>query len=261
MLLDWFVHHKRFGRYKRLLARPELELRPLGSFPRTIHIYWAQGIDEAPEVVRLCVQSWRDRNPGWRVILWDEAAANGVLDRATMPPGLKTTPYSDMLRTVLLLRHGGVWVDATVLCMKPLDAWFPVIMAQCDFFAFSRPGPDREISSWFLASRPGGYVADSLWRAVERYWRHRQVPTRVYHWYHYTFEYLVRVSPAFRREWQKAPRLSARTMITLQGRLEAGARPSADQLALERAAPMHKLTYKRHLHLDLLAEVLDDSGD
>lgn len=256
MLLDWFVHHKRFGRFKRLFDRGGTELRSLVTFPKTIHIYWAQGQDDAPEVVRLAIASWREHNQGWRFILWDEAAAHEVLDRATLAPGLKTTPYSDLLRTAILLRHGGVWVDATVLCMRPLDRWLPIIMAQCDFFAFSAPGPDREISSWFLASRPGGYIVAALWRSVCSYWRRREVPTRVYHWYHYIFEYLVRSSPSFRREWNKCPRISARTMIILQDRLAAGARPSVEELALERAAPMHKLTYKRDLQLDLLADVL-----
>lgn len=255
MLLDWFVHHKRFGRFKNLFGRRVLEARPLTTFPRVIHMYWAQGLNDAPEVVLLSIDSWKRHNPGWKLILWDERTANAVVDRSTLPEGVKTTPYSDMLRTALLMRQGGVWADATVLCMRPLDHWLPVIMAQCDFFAFSGPGTDREIGSWFLASRPNSYVVTALWRAVTAYWNRRKTPTRVYHWYHYTFEYLIRTSARFRRAWEKCPRMSAVPMISLQERLAAGSLPSADELALERAAPMHKLTYKRDLRLDLLAEV------
>ena len=30
---------------------------------------------------------------------------------------------SDMIRAFLLLKFGGIWVDASVLCLKPLSQW------------------------------------------------------------------------------------------------------------------------------------------
>lgn len=255
VILDWFVRHKRFGKFRSVLHREVLAVRPLRTFPRIIHLYWDQGFDQAPELVRACVQSWEERNLGWVVRSWDRASADAVVSFAKLPAGIKVTPYSDILRTELLRRHGGVWADATVYCTRPLDDWLLQIMAQTDFFAFSRPGPDREIASWFLASRPEGLVVSALARGVERFWRRQKAPTRVYHWFQYVFEYLDRVSRRFSREWRTAPRISAAPLLMLQGQLAGGAAPSAD-LELCRALPMQKLTHKRPLDVGKLKALL-----
>jgi hypothetical protein len=260
MIVDWFVHHKRFGRFKRLFDVPAPELRSLESFPRLLHFYWDQGLEAAPEVVRECLESWRAFNPTWTINVWDAESANRVVDRAALPKGLKTTPYSDIFRTCLLDDLGGVWIDATVMCKQPLDNWLLFVMAQCDFFAFRRPGPDREISSWFLVSRPGGRIIRELRKIVMGYWRRQVCPTRVYHWYHYLFEYLVRTSPSFRREWGKTPQLSAVPLILLQAHVANGTQPEDWEIDLFNAVPMHKLTYKRQQNLDHLKRVLRDAG-
>jgi len=256
MLADRFVYYKRFGRFKQLFGGRPLRPRSLASFPRVLHFYWDQGIDQAPGLVRECLESWQLNNPGWTFRMWDADSARRIVDRRSLPRDLKTTPYSDILRTCILDDHGGVWVDATVYCTRPLDAWLPILMAQCDFFAFRRPGADREISSWFLASRKGARIVGELRAAVTTYWKRQSRPTRVYHWYHYLFEYLVRTSARFRHEWEQTPTLSAVPMILLQDHLAADSQPQPSELDLIRAAPMHKLTYKKPQNLDQLQLIL-----
>jgi mannosyltransferase OCH1-like enzyme len=43
-----------------------------------------------------------------------------------------------LARLCLLRTHGGVWVDATVFCRRPLDEWLPEHAAS-GFFAFANP--------------------------------------------------------------------------------------------------------------------------
>jgi hypothetical protein len=250
MMLNWFVSHKRFGKFKSAFHRQMLPLHPLSSFPRVIHLYWDQGFEAAPELVRACAQSWEQQNSGWTIRLWDGAAAEELVSRSSLPEGLKITPYSDILRSEILKRLGGVWTDATVLCTRPLDSWLLLIMCQTDFFAFIRPGLDREIASWFLAARPRSAVVEALSRAVARFWSRQRAPTRVYHWFQYVFEYLDRTSPAFRQAWLAAPRIAAAPMLLLQEKLIAGEAPNAQETEVLRAMPMHKLTHKREIDLD-----------
>jgi len=256
VILDWFVRHKRFGKFKKAFHRTALPVRPLGDFPRIIHLYWDQGFDAAPELVQKCVQSWRDQNAGWEIRLWDHGQANDLVGWASLPDGLKVTPYSDILRTEILKTHGGVWADATILCTRPLDAWMTPIMCQTDFFAFSRPGPDREIASWFLAARPNAPVIRDLSKPVADFWGRQDKPTRVYHWFQYIFEYLERTSSSFRRAWQTAPRANAAPMLLLQIRLVAGKIPDAAEIEILRAMPMHKLTHKKEIDLGEGEQVL-----
>ncbi|MGZ2411232.1 capsular polysaccharide synthesis protein [Sphingomonas sp. F9_3S_D5_B_2] len=257
MILNWFVRHKRFGRFKAAFDRPTLPMRPLSTFPRVIHLYWDQGFDGAPDIVSTCVESWRERNPGWTLRFWDAAAAEQLVSRSSLPAGLKTTPYSDMLRTEILHRHGGVWADSTVYCLRPLDSWLLHIMCQTDFFAFSRPGPDRAMATWFLAARAGSNVAGELSAAVRRFWSRQDQPTRVYHWYQYIFEYLERTSASFRKAWATAPKISPAGMLMVQGRLVSGATPTEEELELWRAMPMQKLTYKHPIDIERMKSILD----
>jgi hypothetical protein len=244
MILNWFVRHKRFGRFKKAFDRRTLPARDLSSFPRTIHIYWHQGFANGPELVSACIASWKDRNPTWTIRLWDGPAADRLVSRSSLPDGLKITPYSDILRTEILKQHGGVWADATVYCTRALDSWLLQIMCQTDFFAFSQPGPDRAIASWFLAARPNSPVVTELSRAVARFWSSQDKPTRVYHWFQYIFEYLERTSSRFRRAWHTAPRIAAEPLLYLQLRLTGAKARAADEPDLLKALPMHKLSHK-----------------
>src|ERR1022692_2049355 len=96
------------------------------SLPKIIWILWLQGIDNAPYVVRRCYESWVERNPGWRVVFLDGQllAKFASLDYVFGDfGGLSIQHAADMLRLDLLANHGGVWVDATCFCVRPLDEW------------------------------------------------------------------------------------------------------------------------------------------
>jgi hypothetical protein len=75
---------------------------------------------------------------------------------------------SGLLRLDLLAHHGGVWADATCFCMRPLDDWLPPNTGS-GFFAFRRPGPDRILSSWFLAAQRDNILVSRLFDRLLAY--------------------------------------------------------------------------------------------
>lgn len=123
---------------------------------RTIWIYWHQGEDKAPPLVRSCIASWRQRNPDWRVRVVDADTLHeysNLVERIDLRrDDLTLQLASDLIRIDLLARHGGVWADASVYCARPLDEWLPDAMNSSGFFAFHHPKPDRLLASWFLAA-------------------------------------------------------------------------------------------------------------
>ena len=98
---------------------------------RTIWMFWAQGWTEAPDLVRTCALSWARRNPEWivrRLSLTDLLQYGVDLQRvyANLPHPY-SPHYSDLVRTELLTLHGGLWVDSTILCLRPVEQWLPAL--------------------------------------------------------------------------------------------------------------------------------------
>ncbi|WP_081455250.1 capsular polysaccharide synthesis protein [Roseibium aggregatum] len=215
-----------------------------GILPKKIFVYWNTGIENAPENCRFCVKSWQLFNPNWDLVILDDAAAENILPRSTFPKDMAIAHYADLLRTTLLSKNGGVWVDATCLCTKPLDDWLPMIFAQTSFFALQRPGIDREISNWFLASKTNAIIP-KIWLANSlAFWRRRKKLPRAYFWHHYMFEYSLLTSTRFRRAWKSSPKFSAVPFHRFQRTLLKMELSNPDK-GIIRSEPLHKLCYKR----------------
>jgi hypothetical protein len=209
--------------------------RPL---PRIVWMLWDRGEAAAPPVVRHCIATWRDRNPGWEVRVLDAAALDAHPDLRADLPRIGITKASNRLRNRLLVAHGGVWADATTLCAAPLDHWLPMLM-EAGLFCFARPAPDRLIANWFIAAEPANPLLQEIDAAYEAYWR-RPGGRLPYFGYHYTVEYLWRTRRGFRRGFQRMPCVSAveghRLQVWLRDR--NGAAPDLTGI------PVHKLDWR-----------------
>ena len=122
-----------------------------------IWIYWDQGWDNAPAFVQECVASWESKNPDYEVRRLSSENIEGFLDLTdetrAMLAGLRIQTRTDVYRLMLLKAHGGLWVDATLYCNKPLTDWLD-LSPEHPVALFENPGPDRFVSSWFLAALP-----------------------------------------------------------------------------------------------------------
>jgi hypothetical protein len=185
-------------------------------------MYWHDGEDEAPEVARYCIDSWRKHNPDWDVRVLDSSSATDYVNIDYVPAGTRLQLVADALRLELLNRYGGVWADASCLCTAPLADWLINRLGE-GFFAFERPGPDRPLGNWFLASLPGSPLVAS-WVEVSRlYWRNGyysnhigEAGRRDQFIYHYLFEWMINSNKQLRSEWQSVPTLPAEPHFILQ---------------------------------------------
>lgn len=130
-------------------------------------MYWHQGWDRAPNIIKQCVRTWQKHNPTWDIYLLD---AKNVTNKIELLPILgKLQPplpaLSDVIRILLLKKYGGVWADTTVWCMRPLDNWIESASKTNGFFAYEKPAPDRPISNWFLAANKDSRILD-LWHSA-----------------------------------------------------------------------------------------------
>ena len=127
------------------------------EIPKRLFMFWDDPTDSSARRVEAFVERWQWLNPDWTVSLLTAA------DTADLgpPPGLASLwvqARSDWTRLAILERHGGVYVDATTLALRPLDEWLDrsaMAPQGYQFVARSRLPEHPCMANWFIAARPG----------------------------------------------------------------------------------------------------------
>lgn len=227
----------------RAMARDRLATLPPSGLSAPVFVYWAQGVESAPPLVRRCLTVLRATNPDADIHLLSDADVPYYVD---LPPDLlravgdDRTHRSDLLRLALLERHGGVWLDATCLVTEELAPRVEAVLGSADLFAFNYTGP--LLSSWFLAARRGSYEV-RLWRAAMWLWWERRGELIDYFLLHHVFELLHDLDDEFRARWAAGTRLSAYPPHALQ-QVMLEPLDSERLAAITEGSFVHKLRYK-----------------
>lgn len=239
--------------YRRVMARfltehldtirqrvPYEQVAPAGD-PK-IFVYWEQGFDAAPPVVRACRQRLVDLH-GSDVVELDRQRLHELVD---IPVDVRLhaesdrTHFSDIARFALLHRYGGVWIDATCLVTDSVLSRFDALV-RSGFFAFRYH--DALTSNWFLAAQPGSYVTGMMYQGLCAYWRHRDIDVH-YYMAHHMFESLYYLDERFAAIWDATIDLSSHPPHELQKAMQEPYTPARLDTLLAKSF-VHKLTHKR----------------
>ena len=238
---------------------------PFGVSPHPadrIWVYWAQGIDHAPTVVRRCHDELRRLHPDQQVVVLDHSTVD---DHSDLPGYVHDrtrddrTKYSDVLRLDLLARHGGIWLDATCLPRRDLPGLLPELVPS-GFFAlrFRR----ARMASWLLAATPGDPSMATLRAAQLVYWRHHDGPID-YFVLHHLFEALFHIDPDVHAAVEAMPPVSAHTSSKFARAMLEPYDPQRFRRLLD-GAFVHKLSHKippgRDLRGTMLEHLLEHGG-
>ncbi|WP_136444008.1 capsular polysaccharide synthesis protein [Pacificoceanicola onchidii] len=240
-------HHQKppfdMGQFTRDYARLPAPKPLPEALTRRIFIYWKQGFENAPPIVQAIRARWQSLNPGWEVVEITEQSEGDWVDMSDIHPDLPIATRSDVLRLRLIERHGGIWADATLLPMRPLEDWLGALMDE-GFFAFRQDIPYRRVSSWFLAGVPGAAIAARWQDWFGSYIAHRPHPI-AYFAVHFSFLAAMWGGSAAAKAWRRVPVLSAdgphHLKWLLHGADDPAKRPSPEELA---AVPVFKLAWK-----------------
>ena len=117
--------YQNYSNYKDLSINKQ-DKKHLDKFP--IWICWFQGINQAPEIVKMCVDSIQDnisKDSEVHIITFENLETYVDIPtfiKEKLKKGIITlTQYSDIIRFSLLAKYGGFWIDSTVLVTSNID--------------------------------------------------------------------------------------------------------------------------------------------
>ena len=134
---------------------------PDAGISHRIWILWWQGEDSAPPLVKACIDSTR-KNAGSAevtVITKDNYKEyidipSYILDKQKKG-WISFAQLSDIIRYMLLSKHGGLWLDATVYTAQPIPS------ACFDYYFFSQHTKPEKNSAWVQNNAYHGFIVGS----------------------------------------------------------------------------------------------------
>lgn len=214
------VYKKYEKEYSELIARGvdmSLESAPCNK----IWICWLQGEENAPELVRACINSIRCNFSTHEVIILSEKNISTYIqfpeyiEKKWKEKKFGAAHFSDLLRTALLCQYGGIWIDATVLCTSN-D--IPTAITESPLFVYQIIDLirwDREpivASSWFISSYSNHPILLLTRALLYKYWETNEY-TENYFLFHIFFAIATR---RYKDEWKKVPVYTNQSPHTLQ---------------------------------------------
>lgn len=234
-------------------ANPNSGKRRESAVSRIIWSAWLQGLDNAPEMVNVCLESHQKHLPGYEFRVLDMENYRQWVElpewveekyaRGMIPAAL----FSDVLRVAVLKRYGGVWMDASVLCtgfgnQQLQKQWTEVENSRFAVFRYYRKG-DRYpsgLSNWFIAATPDNVVLTSVYDMLTAYWRDYDC-TIDYYMMHLFISCALKAFPEMEREM---PKLNSRYSFFLGDALSRTYSQEAWQELVDHVA-IHKLNYRK----------------
>lgn len=234
-------------------ANPNSGKRRESAVSRIIWSAWLQGLDNAPEMVNVCLESHQKHLPGYEFRVLDMENYRQWVElpewveekyaRGMIPAAL----FSDVLRVAVLKRYGGVWMDASVLCtgfgnQQLQKQWTEVENSRFAVFRYYRKG-DRYpsgLSNWFIAATPDNIVLTSVYDMLTAYWRDYDC-TIDYYMMHLFISCALKAFPEMEREM---PKLNSRYSFFLGDALSRTYSQEAWQELVDHVA-IHKLNYRK----------------
>jgi mannosyltransferase OCH1-like enzyme len=223
--------------------------KPVKDLGPCIWTCWLQGYDNAPDIVKVCIDSiYKNASGGGRydvIVITEENMSDYICIPDFIMDKYKRgiismVHFSDLLRSLLLINYGGVWVDATVLLTKEI----PQIILDSDFFVFrnSNRNSISPLSNWFIVARKGSLLLRRVFEVLAEYWKaHKYIIN--YYIFHICVKLIITHDEDAKQIWKNMfPKNSADSFILLEKLFDNMDVRMKDYLWDLSFA--HKLTYK-----------------
>lgn len=214
-----------------------------------VWVCWFQGIENAPFLVQKCYDSVKKNLTDREIVL---ITSDNMEQYVQFPDyiiekwkaGIIThTHLTDLLRLELLIRYGGMWLDATVFCTEE-EKNIPPYFFNSDLFFYQnlKPGRDGDafyISSWLMSAKTNNMILMATRELCYEYWKTNNSMDD-YFLLHAFFSIVLDYYP---EEWNAViPRDNATPHILLLRLFDAYNEDLWNDI--KNQTPFHKMTYK-----------------
>ena len=244
VIVNWLEKKYRYfisGHYENANSSPQ------GEIPKKIWICWWDGMDMMPPIVKACYQSvLRYVNDFQVTLITKYNYANYIsmpehVMRKVNNGKMTLTHFSNIIRTLLLYKYGGLWLDATYLVTETIR------LDNISFFTVrddvNNPGRNIAKGRWqgnCFASAPNFYFFKFIYEFLFKYWGEYNC-LLTHHLYDYSINLAYNSYPLVKNAFDVIP-LGAKNDIIKQN-----LKNEFDSLVFENAIDdviFHKLTWK-----------------
>lgn len=218
---------------------------------KTIWVCWLQGIENAPDLVKICLKSLKSNLTASDIVILDSSNYKNYVNLPSFiierhnSGQMSDAHFTDLIRLQLLITYGGTWIDSTVFCSTNK---IPKFMLDSDLFLYQtlKPGADGQattISNWFITARSHNCILTLTYNLLVDYWRHN-VKTTDYFIFHDMFQLALERYPEV---WKKVVPVSNEGSHALLLRLTDEYNETVYEGIMSQAG-FHKLSYKIPLY-------------
>ncbi len=264
MELEQFVHKEHiekeleYSRVYRYLSRyidediysiTELNGKETVKQNQTIWMFWMQGMENAPSLIRKCYDSVCKNKPdGFDLVVLSD---NNLREYIRLPEFIwekyrqgyiSTTHLSDIIRIELLCTYGGCWIDATVFCSGPI----PEYMVNGEMFLFKDTIMSQlvtKMSSWWLCAEKSNRLIHAVRNALYAFWKEED-EIHNYYLLHILMSKLVDEDRGCKEIFGRIPYFNNGAPHILFGRF-GWEFTQKDWEILKSSTVIHKLSYKQ----------------
>jgi len=181
---------------------------------KNIFLLWLQGWDDATWLNKQVAESWQINNPEWKICYVDlsnlKDYVNDIDYIYDSNKNISPQAKSDIIRLSLLKNHGGIWADATMLCMQPLDHWIYEAIKPEGIWMYHGHGggmsKETGPASWFIVAKKNNYMITKWKYECDNYWNSNNF-TNNYFWMDGLFKKLFETDEIFSKSWSNVPYL------------------------------------------------------
>lgn len=252
-LYYFFLHkkHRIILNYLSNISQKEIKVPPLKKKKELpdniIWIFWWQGEECMPELVKACINSIKQHSGPYTPIILTKENINEYLFLPILEnhkAKVSLTHLSDYIRLSVLHYYGGGWIDATIWLTKDIpdniynSSFFTIKHKQKPFFCVS----EFRWGVSFLCCKKNNLLIEEVWKLFIKYWEYN---TRLLDYFlmDYCFAYVIENNKECQEILNQVPYTNPQTYYGLALKLNQYFNNNEYQ-SLIADTWIHKLSYK-----------------